>query len=206
MHLALDDTGLRTLGHCQLEKSDGLTHSNGSIVLIGPDEPAFWPIFSQSSEANDGCADPMDRWSKRTVDPIAKAAGGVAYYPSDGPPYHPFYTWALRSGEIWESPIGLLVDQKAGLWVSFRAAIWLPIELPFSGKPSPCETCHAPCEVACPVDAFSHGYDVKSCRQHINGSDSAHCIDQGCAARRACPIGQGCRKPAQAKFHMETFR
>ncbi|HVH03937.1 MAG TPA: ferredoxin, partial [Amaricoccus sp.] len=31
----------------------------GTIVLLGPDEPGFWPIFTASPESRDGAADPM---------------------------------------------------------------------------------------------------------------------------------------------------
>ena len=206
MELPLDGTGLRVLGHCAAHPSDGLAHEGGSLVLIGPAEPAFWPLFAQSPEMQDGQDDPLDRWSKRIVGAIAANVGGAAYFPSDGPPFLPFYTWALRSGQVWASPIGFLVHEDAGLWVSFRAAIWLPAPAPVIAAVQPCQTCAAPCTSACPVDAFADGYDAAACKAHINGPDTADCVARGCAARRACPVGQDRRLPAQARFHMESFR
>ncbi|MEO1689892.1 MAG: ferredoxin, partial [Pseudomonadota bacterium] len=84
---ALSDHALIPLGH---RVADGTT-----TVLIGPDEPAFWPLFSQSPEYRDGAPDPLDRWSRRVIDEVAAAQGGEALYPFGGPPYHPFYSWAL---------------------------------------------------------------------------------------------------------------
>ena len=55
--------GLRGLGDCR----DG----DDTITLIGPDEPRFWAIFTQSDEYRDGAPDPMDRWSRRVISAVA---------------------------------------------------------------------------------------------------------------------------------------
>ena len=206
MSLALDGTGLMVLGNCPVLATDDLPHDDGSLVLVGPDEPAFWPIFSASPEFKDGMPDPLDRWSKRMLGPIAAAAGGIAYFPSDGPPFRPFYTWALRSGRMWASPIGFLVHDTAGLWASFRGAVWVPEVLAPVSAEQPCLACDAPCTSACPAEALRDGYDVTACKSHINGPDTVDCTGSGCAARRACPVGQGNRLRAQARFHMEAFQ
>ncbi len=206
MDLLLDGTGLMALGHCPVLPTDNLPDVTGSLILVGPDEPAFWPIFAASDEKCDGHADPLDRWSKRVIGAIAGDIGGKAYFPSDGPPFLPFYTWALRTGRAWASPIGFLVHDSAGLWVSFRAAVWVPQTIDNQPATQPCLTCSAPCKSACPVGAFDSGYDVSACKTHINGPDTASCMDAGCAARRSCPVGQGRRLPVQARFHMEAFQ
>lgn len=193
------------LGQCPLVKSDSLPHDGGSLLLLGPNEPDFWPLFSKSPEYADGQPDPMDRWSRRIIDKIAVAAGGTAYFPFGGEPFHPFYTWALRSGRTWASPVGFLVHDEAGLFVSYRGAIWLPDDLPASVSAQPCTTCAAPCKTACPVDALGETYDVESCKSHLRLPKGASCMTEGCAARRACPVGQSRRLPAQAAFHMEAF-
>lgn len=204
--LPLDGTGLRVLGHCPLDDNDGLPQGGGALVLIGPDEPEFWHVFSASTEYADGKPDPLDRWSKRVLEPIAQTAGGVAYFPSDGSPFRPFYTWALRTGRVWASPIGFLVDGQSGLWVSFRGAIWLPeTHTPAPAATQPCLSCDAPCMRACPVDALIDGYDVATCKAHITGPDTADCMISGCAARRACPVSKGLCLPTQAEFHMRAF-
>jgi epoxyqueuosine reductase len=38
-----------------------------TVLMLGPDEPRFWPAFQQSAEWRDGMADPMDRWSTRVI-------------------------------------------------------------------------------------------------------------------------------------------
>ena len=122
----LADVGLMSMGHFSVQQSDGLDHDHGTLILLGPDEPAFWGLFSASPEYLDGNPDPMDRWSRRMIDAIATKTGGVAYYPFGGPPFQPFYTWALRSGRAWASPIGFLVHDIAGLFASYRGAVWVP--------------------------------------------------------------------------------
>lgn len=204
MAMNLKGTGLALLGHCPLEDSDGLPHAHGTLLLLGPDEPDFWPVFTASLEYNDGKPDPMDRWSRRVVGALATASNGAAYYPFGGAPFHPFFTWALRSGRAWTSPIGFLVHDVAGLFVSYRGAVWVPETFAVTPHEKPCTTCAKPCVSACPVDAFSDGYDVLACKTYINQSTA--CVATGCAARRACPVGANRRLPAQSAFHMEAFR
>ena len=36
---------------------------DGTLILLGPREPGFWPNFQASPEARDGDRNPMDRWS-----------------------------------------------------------------------------------------------------------------------------------------------
>jgi len=204
--LDLNGTGLMEMGRCAVRPDDGLAEAGGSLVLLGPDEPAFWPLFTQTPEHADGAADPLDRWSRRVVGAVAEAAGGKAYYPFGGAPFRPFYTWALRTGRAWASPIGFLVHEATGLFASYRGAVWMPNDATVCQGRLPCLTCHAPCKTACPVGAFDDGYDVAACKSHLNTARGASCLTDGCQARRACPVGQSRRLPAQAAFHMEAFR
>ena len=201
----LAGSGLRVLGICRGGPADGLGR-DATVVLLGPDEPDFWGIFTASAEAQDGAPDPLDRWSRRVIDALAAGCGGAAIYPFGGPPYLPFQTFATRSGQAWPSPIRFLVHADMGLWVSFRGALVIDGAVPSVAARQPCDTCAAPCTTACPVDAFATGYDVAACKAHINGPDGTDCISLGCRARRACPVGAGLRLPAQAAFHMEAFR
>lgn len=185
----------------------GQTTDNGqSIVLVGPDEPAFWPVFTQSPEYADGEPDPLDRWSRRVLTQIAAEIGADPIFPFGGPPYEPFFTWAINSGRFWASPIGFLVHDEAGLFASFRGALRLPLKRQQHLTTKPCETCTRPCATACPVDAFRNGYDVGACKTHLEKPEGADCMALGCRARRACPVGQGNRRPAQAAFHMKAFK
>ncbi|MDG1376841.1 MAG: ferredoxin [Yoonia sp.] len=201
----LADVGLMSMGHCSVLQNDGLDNDHGALILLGPDEPAFWRIFSSSPEYRDGHPHPMDRWSRRVIDVIAEQAKGVAYYPFGGPPFQPFYSWAIRSGRAWASPIGFLVHDIAGLFASYRGAVWVPEAIPADASRNPCPTCHAPCKTACPVDALRDTYDVAACKTYIASAAGTACMTTGCAARRSCPVGASRRLPAQAAFHMEAF-
>lgn len=204
LQTALGPLGLTMLGYCATLPADNL--ATGTIHLIGPDEPAFWPIFQACPEANDEAPDPLDRWSKRVMTDVAAQCGGTALFPFGGPTFQPFFTWALRSERFWASPIGFLVHDTAGLFVSFRGAILLPDILPHSPGVKPCDTCAGtPCKTACPVGAFDDGYDVAVCKSHITAPAGQDCLLPGCRARRICPVGQGNRLPAQAAFHMKAF-
>ncbi len=195
---ALFPFGLRTLGDCP----DGDT----TITLIGPDEPRFWDIFCASPEFNDSAGAPLDRWSKRVITDIAVAHDAEPLFPFGGPPFEPFFTWAKQTGRFWASPIGFLVHDEAGLFVSFRGAIRRKTAAIIGTSEQPCLSCEGqPCATACPVGAFDDGYDVAACKAHVISDAGRDCRTNGCLARRACPVGQGTRLPAQAAFHMEAF-
>jgi len=179
---------------------------DGTILLIGPDEPAFWPHFTQSAEYSDGAPDPLDRWSTRVLTRVANDIAAEPIFPFRGPPFHPFFTWAMASGRFTASPINFLVHDTVGLFASFRGALKIPEKQDAQRVHSPCTTCAQPCATACPVDAFADGYDVAACKAHINSPAGADCLTKGCLARRACPVGQGHRLPAQAAFHMKAFQ
>lgn len=200
--------GLRLRGVLSPEPNDGLSSDMRSVVLLGPDEPRFWPLFEASTEARDGAPDPLDRWSKRVIGALAHDWGGQAVFPADGPPYPPFLRWAEASGQCWPSPVGLLVHDAAGLMISFRGAVALAQALSRPElQPKPCHTCAKPCLTACPVGALGegHAYDVPRCQAHVASDDGIACRS-GCLVRRACPVARDfSRLPAQSAFHMAAF-
>jgi hypothetical protein len=166
----------------------------------------FWDVFRSSPEFAIP-ENPMDAWSKKALGVVAEKTGGRAIFPSDGPPYAPFFTWALRTKRCHQSPINLLVHDRAGLMVSFRGALALPFKLDLpEAPPSSCESCAGkPCLTTCPVDAITpEGYDVARCKSHIRGAGQ-DCM-RGCKARLACPVSQRFgRRPEQSEFHMHAF-
>ncbi|MDO5703536.1 MAG: ferredoxin [Paracoccus sp. (in: a-proteobacteria)] len=180
---------------------------DGTAALISPDEPGFWPVFTASAEYGDRQPDPLDRWSKRVIGVWAGRLGARAVYPSDGPPFPPFASWALASGRCFSSPVGMLVHDRMGLFISFRGALILPAPPPeMIGRTSPCITCHRPCLTACPAGAFRPAYDPAACHAHLNEPAGQDCLSMGCIVRRACPISQGCgRLPQQSAWHMRAF-
>jgi len=191
----------------------GAGGKDGRLVLIGNAGPDMWRYFcaERRDEPN-----PLDAWTRRSLDRAARTLaddiGPVAViYPFDGPPYPPFQRWAVTTGAAFPSPIGPLIHPVYGLWHAYRGAYRLAeaIDVPPPSETSPCDACaDRPCLSACPVDAFVGGhYDVPACVAHIDRVAGADCLDQGCRARRACPVGRAyIQEPAQARFHMDHFR
>ena len=203
----IHSAGLTILGELQVIDDDPVPKEAQSILLLGPDEPNFWKIFKESDEFKDRKANPLDRWSKRIIDNIAVKNDCSPLYPFGGQPYKPFFSWALRSGTVWSSPVHLAIHKDRGLFVSFRGALAInqirKIDQRFK---NPCTKCPGPCLSACPVNAFTEsGYDVAKCKEHISGVDSRNCKRLGCNTRRACPVGANLRNFEQSLFHMENF-
>ncbi len=191
-----------------LELIGAAPDGGATVLLLAPREPGFWPAFTAAPEYADGAPDPLDRWSKRVIGALADAWGGEAVFPSDGPPWPPFIAWALATGRVWPSPVGLLVHDRLGLWLSFRGAVRLPGAVALPGGENPCETCaDQPCRTACPVGALApETYDVAACRGFLDTAAGTDCHERGCAARRACPVGQAYgRNEGQSRFHMKAF-
>ena len=149
-----------------------------TIVLVGVTGRSGWDDFAASGEAGDGAEHPLDRWSKRVIDGLARDLGAAALYPFGGPPYFPFQQWARRAEPVHGSPLGLLIHPTYGLWHSYRGALAFgqALDVPaIEATPSPCDTCRGrPCLSACPVGAFVvGGYDVPACVGHLKSAAAA---------------------------------
>ena len=79
-----------------------LLGARGTILLLGPHEPGFWPVLCDSPEWQDGAADPVDRWSRRVITGLAGRLGAQAHFPFGAQPA-PFLTWAMASDRAWDS-------------------------------------------------------------------------------------------------------
>lgn len=194
-----------------------------TLVLAGNAGPAMWAAFGRDRKTDPrlGGEHPLDDWSRIVLGGIAERFGGVALLPNDGPPYHPFQRWALRAEPLHPSPLGILIHPDYGLWHGYRGALAFAERLdlppkddkPKDGRPrnkqaSPCQSCaDKPCLSTCPVGAFTaDGYDVQACIAHIDSADGVDCREQGCRARRACPVGREyIYAPEQAAFHTAAF-
>ena len=179
-----------------------------TIVVIGNVGGAMWPLFRAAEQPVD---DPLDTWTRSVLVPIATSLGADFVHPSDEP-FHPFQRWARQAEGIAQSPIGLLIHPEHGLWHAYRGAFLLPTVLDGlpapSDAPSPCLSCaDQPCLSSCPVDAFTIGnYDADACRSHVRSRAEPTCIEAGCAARLACPVGTDHKYgPDQMHFHMKAF-
>ncbi|WP_127901907.1 ferredoxin [Solirhodobacter olei] len=202
---AASDEQLAIFGGFHPDPGEG---RGGTLLLLGPAEPGFWPHVQAATEFNDGAPDPLDRWSARVIGALAARFGGEAHFPFGGPPYRPFYSWALRTGRAWASPVTLLVHDTAGLLVSYRGALALPERLPLPAPPQrPCDTCAAPCLAACPVGALgADGYDLDACHGFLDTPAGHACMSGGCRVRCACPVSQSyARLPEQSAYHMRLF-
>jgi hypothetical protein len=182
-----------------------------SLILVGNVGSELWDK-SGAEIAVLGDPDPLDRWTRRVIEPIASSVGGLALFPFVGPPYWPFQRWAERAEGVRSSPIGIQIHPEFGLWHAYRAAILLHgmIELPRQEQTHPCDACVGrPCLTHCPVNAFSSaGYDVDSCVERVVAvqNETGSCMDVGCLARLACPVGTAWRyRPEHARFHMHAF-
>lgn len=183
------------------------------VVLIGNIGGSLWQPFVRWRESapDRGGADPLDHWSKVVIGEIARAHGATAYFPSD-PPWQPFQQWAMRAEGIKASPLGILIHPRHGLWHGYRGALAFDQSLPFDGDRSgahPCDSCaDKPCVSACPAGALGRlQFDVGRCRSHLRTvAGRGGCVEHGCLARDACPVGQDFRYPPdQLHFHMAAL-
>ena len=199
---------LAVFGGFHPQPDDDLPDWAQTVVMIGPAEPGYWAHLTTQPEWQDGTPDPVDRWSRRVLGTMACDLGGKAYFPFGGPPYHPFYRWALRTGQAWDSPVRLLVQADAGLMVSYRGALVLRDRLALPAPvPRPCDTCAQPCRIACPAEALTDaGYDLPACHDWLNTPQGASCMSGGCRVRLSCPISQTYgRLPEHSAYHMRIF-
>ncbi|WP_288192465.1 4Fe-4S dicluster domain-containing protein [uncultured Phyllobacterium sp.] len=194
------------------EAAPGLHHGAAarSVVLVGHFGSTIWPHFTRWRQLHSDQPNPLDAWSKAVLTHVAVELDGQAVFPSDRP-YLPFQQWAKRAEGLSASPLGLLIHPEYGLWQAFRGALLFDRAMGFPAVPlnnHPCDTCiEKPCLHACPVDAFDGvGFTVGRCRSHLAVPEGALCMDGGCLARLACPVGREHAYTAdQQRFHMAAF-
>jgi hypothetical protein len=200
---------LAIMGGFGTQEDASLPEGTKTLLLLGPSEPGFWPHLTAQPEWLDRAPDPVDRWSHRAISEVATALGATALFPFGGPPWQPFYQWALRSGRAWESPVRLLVHDQMGLYASYRGALALKTSIALSlAPPNPCDSCLGkPCTTACPAQALGqNGYDLPGCHSFLDSPEGKNCMNSGCATRRACPLSQAyARLPNQSAYHMGQF-
>ncbi len=178
------------------------------VILIGN---VGLDMFRRFATQRNELSDSMDEWTKSNVDPLAKSLDAKAVYPFDIP-HQPFLTWARLAGAGHVSPLGLNIHSQYGLWHAYRAALLFPVafDLPRnSAGAHPCESCLSkPCLSACPVSAFdSKSFDVGACGQYVLSKAGEDCMEGGCKARLACPVGKQYQyHPRQIQFHMRAFQ
>ena len=213
---AVAGLGLVVMGGFHPGARDGVPALAGgrpaaTLCIVGNAGAALWRVFRAAPEAADGGADPLNRWTERVLGGLAADLGAQVFFPFGGPPYHPFIAWAKRAAPVRESPLGMLIHPDYGLWHAYRGALAFAGRLdlpPRDPRPCPCDGCsEKPCLTACPVEAFRPtGYDSAACATHLSRLEGADCLELGCRARRACPVGRGyVYDPGQAELHMRAF-
>jgi hypothetical protein len=207
-------------------------HRAGRVWMVGVAGSQFWPYFKASPFFTDGMADPLDRWSRSIGESLAARFGGCALFPFTGPPYWPFQQWAERCEPLQASLMMLRIHPEYGLWHAYRFALALPVEAqtadvddsrpangasdpardaladPLASATSLCANCDGqPCLHTCPVGAYTvNGFAIDACSGHLHSKDGQPCMETGCLARQACPVGVGYRyAPEHAAFHMRAF-
>jgi len=205
--VAIRRAGFVPLGWFAPGDEDKLPDAARFVILIGNAGPDMFRRFARERDPD---RDLLDDWTRDVVSRLAADVGARCVFPFDRP-YPPMLTWARRGGGGHVSPLGLNIHPVYGLWHAYRAALLFPVafDLPLQSAGShPCESCATkPCLATCPVGAFStKGYDVAACAAHIATPAGQACMDGGCLARHACPVGQGfAYTPQQARFHMRAF-
>ncbi len=224
---ALTRFGLRLRGGWIPGPTDALPPLPGGraaavVWMVGMAGSECWGAFSGSPFFSDGLANPLDRWSASIGDALAQQNGGQALYPSDGPPYHPFQQWADRCEPTQSSPMMLRIHPDYGLWHAYRFALAMPElhaddqvgqeqTLPPVLQPVSADIClqcdGQPCLHACPVNAYSGtSFAVDHCRTNLHTPQGQECMQGGCLARNACPVGRKyAYQPEHAAFHMRAF-
>ncbi len=209
---AVTEAAFTPLGWFHAGDSDGVPllasgAAAATVLLVGNAGPDMWRRFVAERTAP---AQTMDNWSSTVLRELATRLGATAHFPFAKPPL-PFQRWAARARTVNTSPLGMSIHAEFGLWHAYRGAFAFAGEMALparTGNSSPCDTCaDKPCLHTCPVDAFSGtAYDVPTCASHLSTPQGADCLNLGCRARRACPVGRDyIYEPAQALFHMSAF-
>jgi len=211
------ENGLVYRGGFSVTKEDNVPSQIGgqpsqTLLLFGQTGDTLWSVFNQSLELADGLPHPLDRWSGRVGQSIARKLDGKLLLPFGEAPHHPFIRWASRIEDVQPSRLGMLIHPDHGLWHAYRFAIAIAGHI--EGLPTVetrgniCDQCQSqPCLKKCPVNAFDGTrYEVTACFNYLQDNPESSCHSSGCQARDACPEGaQSHYLVEQKQFHMKQF-
>ena len=186
-------------------RSDALLPEARCAVVLGSGGRALWPAFRRSPEYGKA-GDPLDAFCERVAAQAALALRGrpVLAHQSRGGVFADLVALGAEEGLGVPSRLSLLVHPVYGPWLSIRAAILTPWQLPTATSLAgfdPCTGCPAPCAEACHGEAVPPGgFQIERCAE-TRTRESACALR--CDARRACVLGQDHQySPAAEAHHM----
>ncbi len=176
-----------------------------SVVVVGHGGRALWPRFRAAREAALQ-RDPLDRYTLRVVEEAAARLGPAArvalYSQRREGQWVPLVALAREAGFGVPGRVGVLLHPGFGPWISMRALLYAPLELP-EARPcegfAPCDGCPAPCASACHGAAVGPaGLDARRC--HDTRHTDARCA-LDCDARVACVLAPEHGYPVEQRAH-----
>ena len=93
------------------------------LLLIGNAGSAMWTHFERSAEYEDKKPDPLNRWSQRIGENLARQFSARAVFPFGETPPRPFLKWAKKAEGLHNSKLGMLIHPRYGLWHAYRFAL-----------------------------------------------------------------------------------
>jgi epoxyqueuosine reductase len=174
-----------------------------SIVVIGSGGPSLWNAFVQhlteEPRALTEERHPLDAFVMRVIEEADSALGGRWFFAAaDQEVNLDFRLLGALAGLGRRSRMGLLLNDRYGLWLGLRAACFSDVALTPSAidTSDPCADCPGYCATACPGGAFPRGtWEVERCASFH--AESELCASS-CEARFSCPKGQEARYPPEA--------
>ena len=96
--------------------------SVATLVMLGFVGSENWLTFTASPEYRDGKPHPLDRWSYRVINTLAKDLSARSYFPFTAP-LMPFIKWAQKAEPVHPSAMGMMIHPEFGLWHAWRGAL-----------------------------------------------------------------------------------
>ncbi|MFN7974225.1 MAG: hypothetical protein U0166_18050 [Acidobacteriota bacterium] len=149
---------------------------------------------------------PLDDFGKAVFARLGTLLEGcrVIHPHHDAPVFLSFIPLGELAGIGRSSEIGLVVNDRHGPWLGFRAAIFTPHALPETPVARRlCDRCPAPCRAACPGEVVGNrAFPWERCAAFREAASSP--CRRSCAAREACVVAQDqMYPPLQRLYHAD---
>jgi epoxyqueuosine reductase QueG len=184
-------------------RAQSLLPSARSALVLAAGGRALFEAFGASPEARRH-RNPLDAYTRRVGEEVADRLAGRALFAFErrAGGFADFVALGRAAGLGAPSRLGLLLHPEFGPWMSIRAVVLTPQELPET-RPlatfDPCRGCSAPCDRACRGAAVAgERFDIPACA--ATRRVEAACRLR-CDARRACVVGREHRYADVAEAH-----